>query len=459
MNILLIHLNQLGKTPQLGLSYIASSLEAKGHKISFLPLYEPDERAVSKEISKNDIGLVLISVTSDVFELCKKIVASIRKRLSAPILLGGIHPTICPDECIKLDGILGVCIGEGEYPACELADALQNNKDYVNIKNLWIKKDGAVHKNEIRPLIRDLDSLPMPDYGIFRRHMSLRLLPVFLSRGCPFKCTYCCNHVLQKLYEGKGDFLRRPSVQYSMKLVMHLLKQVPEAKEIEFYDDTFTLNKEWLREFLSEFSKLGIKFICNSRFDVIDEETIKLLERSGCSMINIAIECGDERIRKEVLKRNISDGQILEKSLLIKKHNIRLFTHNMVGIPYEKEEDILKTIGLNRDIKADIVQASVFNPYPKTELGELCAREGWIDGKMKPTCFFDFTVLKTPYIKPHVVNYYLLAFTSMVSGSGLRLYVKRALYWLLHISNNAPYRTLRNIKRKISSIMGKASGT
>lgn len=455
MNILLMHLNPLGKTPQLGLSYIASSLEARGHKVSFLPIYQPDSKAVIKEISETGINLIFISVTSDSFDLCKKTVGFIKSASAAPILLGGIHPTICPDECIKLDGILGLCVGEGEYASCELADAVQNNTDFSKIRNLWVKKGGVVYKNEPRPLIQDLDALPMPNYEIFTRHINFEFLPVFLSRGCPFKCTYCCNHILQKLYEGKGGFLRYPSVPYSMAVVKRLLKQVPYAKEIEFFDDTFTLHKEWLGKFLSEFSGLGIKFTCNCRFDIIDEETIRLLARGGCSRINIAIECGNERIRKEVLKRNISDVMILEKSALIKRYNIRLFTHNMVGLPCEEEKDILKTIKLNKDIGADDIQASVFNPYPGTDLRQLCVAKGWIDKTLSPTSYFDFTVLRTPYIKPHIVNYYLLAFRSMIFDSGLRLNAKKALFWMLHFGNNGPYRGLRNLKRKILSIINR----
>lgn len=449
MKVLLIHLNPLGKTIQIGLSHIASSLESRSHKVSFLPLYDMDCGAIGKEISGKNIGLILISVTSDAFNLCKKILPFIKKRCAAPVLLGGIHPTICPEECMELDGIMGLCIGEGEYASCELADAIQNGTDYTGIKNLWIKKDGALYRNEPRPLVQDLDSLPPPNYEIFKKDIPMNPLPVFLSRGCPYKCTYCCNHILQKLYEGKGSFLRRPSVSYSMRVVRHLLKQAPHAEEIEFFDDTFTLHGKWLSEFLSEFSKLGIRFICNSRFDILDEDTIKLLSRSGCSTINIAIECGNERIRKDVLRRNIPDSMILEKSRLIKKHNIRLFTHNMVGLPYEKEEDVIKTIKLNKDIRPDAVQVSIFNPYPQTELRRLCVMKGWVNEKLNPTSFFDFTVLRTPFIKPHLVNYYFLAFRPMIFDSGVLLYAKKTLSWMMHFRNNGLYLAMRGIKRKI----------
>ncbi len=452
INVLLIHLNPLIKTFQLGLAYIASTLREDGHNLAFLSFSVMDKMTIEKEIEKNKSEIVLVSVTTDAYELCKKLVSFISKKYNLPILLGGIHPTVCPDECMELDGLLGICIGEGEHAARELLAALVDKRGYTNIENLWIKQEGVIHKNDPGALIQNLDDLPLPDYGIFRGHINFRILPVILSRGCPFNCTYCCNHSLQKLYQGKGKFLRYHSIDYSMRLLAGLLKQFTEIQEIEFYDDTFTINKQWLRDFLKEFSKLKIKFGCNSRFDILDEDLIKLLADSGCVRMNVAVESGNERIRREVLGRSMSNAVIIEKSRLMKKYNIRLHTHNMVGIPYETEENILETIELNRKIQPDSVVVSVFNPYPKTDLGELCIEKNWIDKRLKTSSYFDFTVLKTPYISPDAVNYYFLVFSSMVYDSGFVLQVKKAIFWILHLKNNFLYVFMRNILlRKLSA--------
>lgn len=445
MNVLLIHLNPLIKTFQLGLAYIASVLKENGHNITFLSLTTLDKKAIDKEIKKNKTDIVLISVATDSFELCKKVIRFINKRTNIPILLGGMHPTVCPEECIELEGILGICIGEGEHATCELLDAIEHNRDYTNIKNLWIKRNGVIYKNSVRPLIQNLDTLPSPNYDIFEGQIDFRILPMIVSRGCPFNCTYCCNHTLRKLYKGKGKFLRYHSIDYSIKMISRLLKQFSSIREIEFYDDTFTINKLWLRDFLKEFSKLNVKFICNSRFDVLDEDLIRLLADSGCIRMNVAIESGNERIRKEVLGRAMTNVNIIEKSRLIKKYKIRLHTHNMVGIPNEKEENILETIELNRTIRPASVQVSIFNPYPKTDLGELCINKNWIDKKLKSSSYFDFTVLKTPFISPHRVNYYFLAFYSLVYDSGLILQIKKVIFWMMHLHNNSLYIILRNI--------------
>lgn len=434
------------------MAYIASVLKRNGHNVDFLSLTVLDKNAIVKKLKENKTEIVLISVASDSFELCKKVVAFINEKASIPILLGGIHPSVCPEECLNLEGVFGICIGEGEDAAAELLDAIQHKKDYTAIDNLWIKADGVVYKNNVRPLLQDLDNLPEPNYDIFKGCINFRVLPVILTRGCPFNCTYCCNHTLQKLYEGKGKFLRYHSIEYGIKLISNLLKQFLDIKEIEFYDDTFTISRPWLREFLKEFSKLKVKFICNSRFDILDEDLIKLLSDSGCVRMNVAIEAGNERIRKEVLGRAMSNSDIIEKSQLMKKYNIRLHTHNMVGIPYETEENILETIRLNRSIHPDSVVVSVFNPYPKTDLGELCINKQWIDRKLKTSSYFDYTVLKTPFILPHRVNYYFLIFSTMVYDSGFPLKIKKVIFWIMHIHNNFLYVVMRNVLlRKVSA--------
>jgi Fe-S oxidoreductase len=331
----------------LGLTYIASVLKKKGHSVRFLSLTEPDKKAISEQAV--EAGIVLISVATDSFRLCQDVVKYIKTITKVPVILGGMHPTVCPDECISLEGVSAICLGEGEDAISELLEAIAQKRGYTNIENLWVKDSyGSIRKNSLRPLISDLDTLPFPDYGIFEGQVNFNILPVILSRGCPFNCTYCCNHTLRKLYEGKGDLLRRHSIEYSIKMIDILLSQFNDIKEIEFYDDTFTINKIWLKDFLKEFSKFEIKFICNSRFDVLDEEVIKLLSENGCVRMNVAVESGNEKIRKEVLGRFMPNKDIIEKARLIKKYKIHLHTHNMVGIPYEKEADILETVKLNR---------------------------------------------------------------------------------------------------------------
>lgn len=455
MDILLIHLNPLGKTFHIGSAYITSILESKGHDVSFLQLWSIDEKKILKRISKNNIEIILISVTSDGFGLCKKLIEFINKnQLHIPIILGGIHPTLCPEECINLEGVLGLCIGEGEFPICELIRAIEHNEDYMNINNMWIKKDDIIYKNNLAPLIKDLDVLPHPNYDIFMDYLDFEVLPIILSRGCPFNCSYCGNHAIKRIISGKGNFIRHHSDRYSIELISNLVKRFPNVQAIEFYDDTFTLDINWLRIFLENFRRLHLKFICNSRFDIINEKLIKLLANSGCIRINAAIECGNEKIRKDILRRSISDQEILDKGKLVKQARIQLHVHNMIGIPYETKSDIIKTIEINRKLRPDSFQTSIFKPYPKTDLGELCQKNNWINETLESTSYCDYTILRTPFVNPHIVNFYFLAFSNMVFETGLRLHIKKAICWIMHIHNNKLYLILKGKSDVILSAVG-----
>lgn len=387
--------------------------------------------------------IVVMSVLSDSFLLCQKIVTVIHS-MNLPLVLGGIHPTIAPEECMTLDGVSAICRGEGEAPLSEFVEALQIGGDQTKIMNLWVKTSSGIVRNPLRPLQPTLDELPFPDYSIFKEFFEFDVLPIIISRGCPFNCSYCCNHMLKKIY-GCANYVRRHSVEYSIEHIRQALIVYPQAKEIEFFDDTFILNKPWLQKFEKNFPKLSLPFSCNVRFDLIDDETMSLLSRAGCVRINAGVESGDERLRYEVLKRQISNETIISNAHIIKGYGMRLYTHNMVGIPGESEQNILKTITLNRTIKADTVHLSICTPYPATDLRTLCEEKAWINTEKKNSSFWDFSVIRTPYIDHRMVNYYFLIFRSLLYDKAFSQCIKKIVFRFLAINNNFLYRWGRSI--------------
>ncbi|MCJ7582442.1 MAG: radical SAM protein, partial [Candidatus Aminicenantes bacterium] len=132
----------------------------------------------------------------------------------------------------------------------------------------------------------------------------------------------------------------------------------------------------------------------------------KALKDAGCNTLMMGVENGDDHIRNEVLNKGISSEQIIEAGRLIKEAGIKLWTFNMVGVPYETTETIEKTIDLNKRIKADIVFVSTFYPFPGTRLGDLCEREGWISDRQIKGFFSNVTVLDQPSISKEDVAYY-----------------------------------------------------
>jgi len=186
---------------------------------------------------------------------------------------------------------------------------------------------------------------------------------------------------MRRLYQEKGAYARKHSVDYIIKEIQ-LIKRDHKIKYIRFIDDAFVFLKyrDWLREFAERYpQEVGIPFSCSVRADQIDEEMVSNLAKAGCYTIIFAIESGNYNLRKNLLRRNISDQSILEAKRLLDKHKIRLCVEDMLGLPGEKFENALETFYLNRKLSPGYAWASIFQPYPRTDLYEYCLAYGYID--------------------------------------------------------------------------------
>jgi radical SAM superfamily enzyme YgiQ (UPF0313 family) len=194
--------------------------------------------------------VIAFSIMSTYWGAAQTLVNLAKEVTSAPIICGGYHPTLAPEKVIADPNVDVVCRGEGEYPLLEYLNALENDEDYSQIPNLWVKKDGKIIKNEVRPLIQDLDSLPFWNRDLFNYdawfgktttsiydfYAPERIITVASGRGCHFNCTYCCNDSLRKLYHDKGRYIRLRSVDNLMQELKILKKR--------FDPDFFSMEEE-----------------------------------------------------------------------------------------------------------------------------------------------------------------------------------------------------------------------
>jgi len=186
----------------------------------------------------------------------------IRKKINIPVIAGGIFSTLCPEIVINNPCIDAVCVGEGEDALVEFTECIVNKKDYSTIKNLWVKKNGRVIKNPLRPL-KDMNALPFQDWSIFdERHFYKpycgefpRTAFVELTRGCHFDCTYCCNPRLRELYRGLGSFIRYRDVDKTIDEICFLRKKW-NIELIFFIDDDFlAIPEDRLNYFCEQYKK------------------------------------------------------------------------------------------------------------------------------------------------------------------------------------------------------------
>ena len=362
---------------------LAAVLKKNGHECCYLDL--KFEKDLIGEVKKIAPVIIAYSITTGNHQQMLDVNNILKKQFNFLSVFGGAHCTFFP-EFIEEESVDVICRGEGEYALVELADALGNNADYMHIKNLWVKKDGNIFRNEIRPLIEDLDTLPLPDRSIFDKYAHYREMRrryLITSRGCPYNCSYCFNNSLKKIYEGKGMYVRQKSVEKVIE-ELKLLKEEYKPLRIKFYDDIFVLNKDWILTFCKKYgSEIKIPFIAQIRVNLVNEVIIKALKDAGCITVDFGIESGNPDFRKLILKRDIPDIKILEVSQLLKKYRIKSLTFNMVGLPDETIEMCFDTIRLN--IKAGISYAHVliFTPYPGTDLSDYAVDRGYFSGENK----------------------------------------------------------------------------
>lgn len=361
----------------------------------------------------------LISSVTDSFEGAKTIVPLLRKAFpESPIILGGAHASVAPEEAISIDGLTGICVGEGELSLRAFLKGHKNG-NYNRITGFWFKQDGVVSKNPLTPLIEDLDSLPFADYRVFPYQEILASnnfeLEYFANRGCPYNCAFCINKTLIDMYNGLGRFCRYRSCGYVIEDLKRILKSYPEAKSIEFYDDTFILNKAWLDEFLPKYrEEINLPFSCNARANILTRDIASLLKEAGCYQVNMAIETGNENLRKKILSKNISNQQLIEAFSILREFRILSYSHNMIGIPDEDESMILETIKMNCECKVDKTEVSVFRPYPGTDMYDYCLGNKWLSNRKTFSYTSEDSILDLPTISNGKIKFYSRVFLRMV---------------------------------------------
>lgn len=357
-----------------GVSSISAILKKNNHQVQLLI----GNKASDFIKNLNDADVVAVSLMTGMHHWALDILSEIKKRKNILSILGGPHPTYFP-EIIHHPYVDIICRGEGEYATLDLMNCLDTHQDFSHILNLWVKQGGQVHKNRLRPLIQNLDTLPFIDRDIYYKYPDLKkscIKPFSATRGCPFKCSFCFNDKFMQIYGTENAAVRFRSPENIIKEIAQVKKNYG-INTIFFTDDVLGLNQKWFKELLSLLAKeISLPFICNIRADLLTDEIAGLLKYAGCHSVSFGIESGNEKIRKEILKKNISNQQIINAARILKKYKIKFFTFNILGIPGETLQDAYETVKLNIKIKTDYPRCTILVPYPETDIAEYTKVKG-----------------------------------------------------------------------------------
>jgi len=235
-----------------------------------------------------------------------------------------------------------------------------------------------------------------------------RMAPVELSRGCPYRCTYCVNDSLRNIYDSGKNYHRRKTPEKAIEDMLYL-KEKYNIEMFYILDEAFLAMKNTELQRLSELyrKKINTPFFSQTRAETVTDEKAKIIAEMGCEVISMGIENGNEEIRRTVLHRNVSNEQIIKAFKTMQKYGIKVSSFNMLGVPGETKKTILETIELNRSCKPDSIGVSYFFPYKGTSLRNLAIKEKMITGNEDPSLANEKPVLDLPTIsKEEIIHFY-----------------------------------------------------
>ncbi|MFH1038193.1 MAG: radical SAM protein [PVC group bacterium] len=288
------------------------------------------------------------------------------------IIVGGIHPTIYPDAFLKDGNIDLVVRGEGEVAFLNLLSRIDEGRELDDLPGLSLRLRGEYRHNPLNPPIRDLDSLPLfPDH-LFEIDKYDARLQLLTSRGCPFNCIFCSVHTVM----GRG--FRAQSAERVLRDIDRHIETFGMPRYMWFADDTFVVDKERtyrICDLLIEKGYHRIKWVINSRVDLLDEDLFKRLKEAGCVQINMGVESASQRLL-DILRKGTTVEQNEKAIEMARAAGLRTRATLMIGIPGETLEESLKTIDYANKINVDTVRFSIATPYPGTELWDIAVKEG-----------------------------------------------------------------------------------
>ena len=369
----------------LSLLTIATPLDRAGYNVKII-----DQRIVkdwkiklSEELKKNPICVGITSMTGPQIRHGLEASRLIRQHFDIPVVWGGIHPTLLPEQTLENENIDIVVQGEGEETFFELVQALESGDSLGKVRGIWYKENGEIKKTEPRPFI-DLNDQPPLSYHLV--DVKKYLVEIFgkghlsfeSSRGCPFKCNYCYN---TKVFKSTWRGL---TVDETIRRIKILIKDFG-IKGVLFSDDNFFGDKERSMRILKRIKEEKLGILCSkidghiSVLSKLTDSELRLIRESGCGMLMIGVESGSPRII-EMMKKEVKIPDIIKFNMRLIDFDIMPLYFFMMGYPTETFEELSQTISLNLKLKDEnkgaISRMNIYTPFPGTGLFDISIKNG-----------------------------------------------------------------------------------
>ena len=355
---------------------------------------------------------IISTLVEDTWPQAKDLLKTLSEHPEIKTIVGGVFPTMAPEEVIADPNVVYLAEGEGEHTIPEFCEAVRNGTAPVDIRGMRVKnEDGTVRINSSRPLV-DVNDL-IPDFSLFDERRFLRPLgakiwkamPIETYRGCPYKCAFCNSptQVFLAKQKNQGRYTRRKTME-TLRRELETMVERYNPNFLYINDDAFMARPtREIKEFAEMYKDFKLPFWCQTRFEDVSEDKIGWLTEVGLYRMSFGLEHGNEEFRRKRLFRNISNKAMIEKAKILGDFKVPYSMNIIIGMPYETRELIFDTINLAKDIKTfDSLAVNIFAPYRGTVLRKNAIKEGWLDPTLQCTSFIEKSVLRMPkpYLQP-----------------------------------------------------------
>lgn len=369
-------------TPSLGILYLAAFVRQAGFEVDFV---DTNAARISPEnfrkiLQDKKPDAVAVTTMTAGWPSTVEAARIIKEELPQSLLIvGGPHLSVYPELCLHFKEFdIGV-LGDGEESLLEILERYSRSESIENIAGTVVRTAEGVKLNPPRREFKSIDDYPFPAVDLLDRSLYRAITvesPFFTmvtSRGCPFKCAFC-----SQIYNGSpGTRFRSPQ-----NVVDEIELYVKEygAKEIVFFDETFTLKKQRVLDIcrLLKERRINVHFDLRTRVDCVDEELIATMREMGGKRVHLGVEAGNPDILKR-MNKGITHEQVRKAVGWAKKYGFETRGYFMIGYLGENMQTFNDTVNMACDLKLDYASFSITTPLPATALFNQCVELGLID--------------------------------------------------------------------------------
>jgi anaerobic magnesium-protoporphyrin IX monomethyl ester cyclase len=365
----------------LGLAYLGAVAEKADHEVTVIDCQ--GERLTydtfRQRIAKVPSDVVGVTSTTLLYNSAKQIMEIAKEQHPAAVtMIGGSHVSFWDENALNESPSIDVVVRrEGELTFLELLQRIEAKRNFAEVLGATYRgSDGKILRNEDRPFLYDLDSLPSPSYHLLPlesyRRMGKTIFPIVTSRGCVQWCDFCST---VRMF-GRGYRVRDPK-----KVVddMEMLHNKYGESQFTFYDDAFTVNRKHTMEMCADIKarKLDVTWDCETRVDAVDKELLETMYDAGCITIWFGVESGSEKILDKMHKK-INREQVRDAFKMAQKAGMMTIASAVIGFPGETEQTAWETINFINSLNPDDIGCYIATPYPGTPMYEEVTKNGWL---------------------------------------------------------------------------------